>query len=283
MLKALIIRLISLAAVISSFLLIIWTGKQLRSVFQLTDPSGLFGAIFNSAGFLANIFVIFLFGVLIWRSIKNRSFSQTPRNFTVIFCLKVFEALNFLPCLVNHSSDMCSSVAVMLSYITSPLIIVLTLNFILRTEDRQARRAGLFIAAVLALAGAVAWLIITPKKSDECLLFPKITAQAICQQRFAMSSLDIGICDKIEYRPVRYECMKNIARQRRSPGLCEEIQTPPGANVFFYEVTAADFRDVCYYQLAVDLRDKELCRKMQEAAQMQECLDRLQAKPAGGK
>jgi hypothetical protein len=285
MLKALIIRLISLAAAFSSLLLIVWTGKQLRSVFQLTDPTGVFGAVFNTAGFAANVFVIFLFAVLVWRSVKTRTFlAKVPVLFVLVFFLKVFEALNFIPCVVSSkASETCGAMSILISYVTSPLILMVAANFILRTEDLAVRRAGLILAGMLILAGAGAWLSVTPKKPDDCVLYPKLTDQALCQQRFALSRQDIYICSDIEFRPIRYDCMKRVAQLKRNPHLCGDIQTPADAKVLFYEVTADSFRDACYYQMAIDLHDRELCRKMKETDKMHECLDNAQTKPLGGK
>jgi hypothetical protein len=264
MLRKLPVRLLSFIAPFLSLCLLVWTGKQLPEVFRLSDPTGAFGAVFNLTGFVANIAVIFLFFALIRRSIQSRTFfDNVPLTFILVFGLKLFEGLNLLPCFIKSPGELCGVTSIMISYISSPLILFITANVVVRTADRRVRQAGLALAAVLLIAGAAAWWRFTPQTAEACTLYPQITAQANCLRRFALESHDVDICRKIDFRSTRYDCMRRIAEETGRPELCDEIQTPPDARVSGFETPASEVRDICYFVLAFNLRSRDLCQKIE--------------------
>ncbi len=180
--------------------------------FRLTDPTGLFGLFSTLGGFLANACIVFLFSILVWRGVKNKKFfDKIPVPFVFAFGLKLFEAVNLLPCMVGKPGALCGVLSVGVSVISTPLIVILTGRVITGTRETGVRVAGLLLLAVLALAATVAWWRITPKGPVECGYISEITARGNCLNTFAMKNLDMGICRQIEFRSTRYECMREIA------------------------------------------------------------------------
>lgn len=282
MLKKLFIWLVSLAAVTYSISMLAWTAKHVLDTFRLTDPTGLFGLFSTLGGFLANVCIVFLFSILVWRGIKSRILlDKIPVPFVFAFALKLFEAVNLLPCLLGKPGAVCGVFSVGVSFLSAPLIIILTGRVITGTKDAKVRLAGLLLFAVLALAASVAWWRITPKSPVECGYISEISARGNCLNTFAMKNVDMGICRQIEFRSTRYECMREIAEKTQHPEFCEEIQTPPGAKLSNFEAPASGTRDLCYYLLAFDLGSHDLCLKIQGDEKKQTCLEKVA--PQAGK
>ena len=282
MLKKLFIWLVSLVAAVYSVLMLVWTMRQVHDAFSLTDPTGLFGLYSTLGGFLANVCIVFLFSILVWRGIKSKVlFDKIPVPFVFAFALKLFEAVTLLPCMIGKPGALCGVVSVGVSFLSAPLIVILTGRVITGTRDTGVRTAGFILLAVLALAAAAAWWRITPKSPVECGYISEISARGNCLKTFAMKNVDMGICRQIDFRSTRYECMREIAEKTQHPEFCEEIQTPPGAKLSNFEAPASGTRDLCYYLLAFDLGRHDLCLKIQGDEKKQTCLEKVA--PQAGK
>jgi hypothetical protein len=276
MLKKLFIWLVSAAAAIYSVFMLARTAPRILDAFRLTDPTGMFGLYSTLGGFLANLCVVFLFLVLVRRGIKSKIwFDKIPVPFVFAFVLKLIEAVALLPCLAGEPGALCGVLSVGASFVSAPLIIVITGRVITGTRDASVRLAGLLLLAALALFGAAAWWRITPKNPVECGYIPEISARGNCLNAFAMRNLDMGICRQIDFRSTRYDCMRKIAQETRRPELCEEIQTPPDVKISNFEAPASETRDLCYYVLAFDLGRHDLCLKISGGEKRKTCLEKV--------
>jgi hypothetical protein len=263
--------LLALAAALYSVYMCIQTSRQLLAVFSLADPTGLSGLSFNGLGLLANAGVVFLFLILLRRGIR----APVPVLCTVIFGLKVFEAAGALPCLWVRPGELCGVASVLISYATAPLTVVLMAMLVLRAGRANIRLAGLLVIAVLtvvAAAGAVAWWRITPKNAGGCTQIAEVSGRGVCLEKFALRDRDMDVCRRIEFRPVRHECMSLLAQATRRPELCQEIRDAPGTQVPAYETPDSDARSLCYYSLAFELKSRDLCLNVETAGLRQTCL-----------
>jgi hypothetical protein len=262
---------IALVAAVFSLCMIGQSVPHVLAVFSLADPSGTFGVVFNVLGLLANMCVVFLFLAMLWR----RMGGGVPLAYAVIFGLKLLEAISLIPCLVSKPGALCGMGAVSFAYVTSPLVVLAAAILVGRSGDATLRSAGLLLSILLVAVGAGAWWRITPKSPGECNRISEVSGRAACLEKFAIRDRDMNICRRIEFRPVKYECMRSVAAAVRRPDLCEEIRDPVGAVIPSYETADVQTRSLCYYVLALDLRDRDLCLKIQAGDKRRICLTSL--------
>jgi hypothetical protein len=178
------------------------------AVFSLADPSGAFGAVFNVLGLLANMCVVFLFMAML----RRRMGAGVPVAYSFIFGLKFLEAIFFIPCLVSKLGALCGVGAVTFAYATSPLVVLGAAILVARSSDATVRSAGLLLSVLLVALSGGAWWRITPKSSGECNRISEVSGRGACLEKFAIRDRDVDICRRIEFRPAKYECMRNSPR-----------------------------------------------------------------------
>ena len=267
---------IVLVAVVFSVCMIGQSVPHVLAVFSLADPSGAFGAVFNVLGLLANICVVFLFMAML----RGRMGAGLPAAYAIIFGLKFLEGMLLLPCLVSKPGALCGVGAVTFAYFASPWVVLGTAILVVRSGDATVRRAGSLAGILLAGLGGGAWWLITPKSSGECNRIAEVSGRGACLEKFAIRDRDMNICRRIEFRPVKYECMRSVAAAVGRPDMCEEIRDPVGALIPSYETPDVQTRSLCFYVLALDLRDRDLCLKIEADDKRQICLTSL---PANGR
>jgi len=246
---------IALVALVFSVCMIGQSLPHVLAVFRLADPSGAFGAVFNVLGLLANICVVFLFVAML----RRRMGAGPPGAYAVIFGLKFLEAMLLLPCLVSKPGALCGVGAVTFAYFTSPLVVLGAAILVARSGDATVRSAGLVLSIFLVALGAGAWWRITPKSSGDCNRISEVSGRGACLEKFAIRDRDMNVCRRIEFRPVKYECMRNVAAAIHRPDLYQEIRDPVGAVIPSFETPDVQTRSLCFYVLALDLRDRDLC------------------------
>jgi hypothetical protein len=262
---------IALVAVVFSVCMIAQSVPHVLAVFSLADPSGAFGVGFYVLGLLANVCVVFLFMAMLRRRIG----AGLAVAYAVIFGLKFLEAMLLLPCLVSKPGALCGVGAVTFAYFTSPFVVLGAAILVATSGDATVRGAGLFAGILLVALGAGAWWQITPKSSGECNRISEVSGRGACLEKFAIRERDMNTCRRIEFRPMKYECMRNVAAAIGRPDLCEEIRDPVGAVIPSYETPDVQTRSLCFYVLALDLRNRDLCLKIEANDKRQICLTSL--------
>ena len=268
--------LLAATALVYSAYMSILDGRRLLIVLQGADPTGLQGLSFYAFGILSNIVVVFLFLTVLLRGIKK----PVPVLYTVIFSLKVLEAAGALPCSLPRPGELCGLGSVLISYFTAPLTIILSAVLAVKVGRTNVRRAALVAITVIVLTGgafAVAWWGIAPKSVADCTQIAEVSGRGVCQEKFALKQRDMETCRRIEFRPLRHECMRMLAQVTRSPESCEEIRDAPAAQIPAYETPDIQTRSLCYYSLAFEMKRRDLCLHVEDPSLGQTCLTAIRS------
>lgn len=244
--------------------------RQLIEVFELGDPTGMFGFLMQGGNFLANICAIAVSGLVI---VSMRGAVVVPRKVVaLVFGSKLLEALSLTPCAFGWGDAFCGFWWVVLSLITAPLVIIVTLSWLFRSGNKMLRRIGLVLTGGAMIAAGATYMMLTPKNPDACMALSGITNRAACLDKFAQRDQDAGLCRKIEFRSTRFSCLYNVARDTATPAICEEIADAPGVAIAAYETPAADTRGLCYYLLGFKLHSEAMCQKVEDEKMRGTCL-----------
>lgn len=261
----------ALAACAGTYALIMITfnWSQLIQVFQLGDPTGLFGFLLQVGSFVSNVCVIII------ASLARMSIEERPlipyRVSLLIFGIKLLEALSLLPCAIGFGDAFCGLWWVILSVFTSPTLIAITLIFLLSSGKRFLVRTGMGIVGSVTFAGILLFFVLTPKSPDACLNLTGVTDRAACLKKFALRDNNVRICRKIEFRSRRFECLYKVAEETEVPAICEEIDDPPGTEITPYETPSSSTRDLCYYLLGFKMHSQDMCQKVNDSKMREVC------------
>lgn len=261
-------RLIGLTAALFAFGMIVQSRHQLVAVLKLADPTGLFGLEIAIVSLLANLSVILIFVGLVHRGGE----SPLPHLYGAVFALKLVEALSLLPCFIGRPGALCGVASVLVSGIASPFIVVLTAISLFMSKDRALRRAASAIAAVVVVASAASYALVSPKSASECGQIEDTAGRGVCLEKFAVQEKNVTICASIELRSSRFECIRKVAEHAQRADLCEQIHDSPGAVIAAYETPDLQTRSLCYYVLALNMKRHDLCPKIEVSEQRERCL-----------
>jgi hypothetical protein len=248
--------LISVALIINDY-------RSIIDVFELAEPTGFFGIYFHLGGLAAGLAVILVAICFL--------LPGSPAEFGSVFAVVAFipcllEAIAALPCFVgSHPSAFCGVGAVVVSYLSIPVVIAAAIAFIATSRRRVVKVAG--VAGALAFAGfaAAAQLLLAPGDPAQCRNLAEVTKRSNCLKVFAGRTRDETICRAIEFRTTRFRCLHEIALDKSQVQLCEEIRDD--SPIEAYESPATFFRDTCFQNMAYALHDRRQCERI-EAPQL---------------
>lgn len=267
------IPLMALVAAAYAVFMIAFTWHQLVDVFQLGDPTGLFGFLMQVGGFVSNLCVILIAALFLLPLATGKTNPIPHKTASLIFSIKLLEGLSLSPCAVGFGDAFCGFWWVILSMITSPVLIAITLIFLFSSDKRTLVRTGKAIVGGVLLAGIMTFFILTPKNADACMTLPEITDRAACLEKFALRDNDVTICRQIEFRSTRFACLYKVAEETEAPVICEEIADPEGAVIAAYETPASSTRDLCYYLLGFKMHSQDMCQKVGDEKMRNTCMN----------
>lgn len=267
------IPLMALVAAAYAVFMIAFTWHQLVDVFQLGDPTGLFGFLMQVGGFVSNLCVILIAALFLLPLATGKTNPIPHKTASLIFSIKLLEGLSLSPCAVGFGDAFCGFWWVILSMITSPVLIAITLIFLFSADKKALVRTGKAIVGGVLLAGIMTFFILTPKNADACMTLAEVTDRAACLEKFALRENDVTICRQIEFRSTRFDCLYNVARDTESPAICEEIADPEGTVIAAYETPASSTRDLCYYLLGFKMHSQDMCQKVGDEKMRNTCMN----------
>ena len=236
-------------------------------LFELGDPTGSFGIYFHLGGLAANLAVVLVaICVLLPRSRSD----VRPGIALVVFVPPLIQALAILPCFLSpRPGALCGVGAVMVAYVSIPIVLVAAIAFIATAALRLVKVAGMTLVVAFLGFAAAAHTLLAPSHPDECGNFAEVTKRSNCLKAFAERGRDETLCRSIEFRTTRFTCLREIAVEKRQPELCDEIaETGPIAK---YESPAVLFRDTCFQNLAYAMHDRSQCAKVADAPLRASC------------
>ncbi len=255
------------AAAFSMFM-IAFQFQQLIEVFQLADPTGLFGFMIQVGNFLSNLCVIIIAALVITKK------GTVQRKVAVsVFGLKLLEVLSLLPCTVGFGDAFCGLWWVILSKFTGPAVIIITLLFFFKSGKKPLFLAGVGIVASVAVSSFALFIVLTPKNPESCFSLEPVTSRAACLEKFALRENDVAICRKIEFRSTRFSCLYKVAKNLETPAVCEEIKDAPETEIAVYDSPSIQTKDLCYYLLGFKMHNQEICQKITDDKMRKTCLN----------
>lgn len=265
--------LMAVVAAAYSLFMIAFTWHQLIDVFQLGDPTGLFGFLMQVGGFVSNLCVI-LIAILFLLPLATGKTNPIPhKTALLIFGIKLLEGLSLSPCTVGYGEAFCGLWWVVLSTFTGPVLIAITLIFLFSSDQKALVRTGKVIVGSVLLAGIMIFFVLTPKNADACMTLAEITDRAACLEKFALRDNDVEICRKIEFRSTRFACLYKVAEGTENPAICDEITDPEGAIIAAYETPASSTKDLCYYLLGFKMHSQDMCQKVGDEQMRNTCIN----------
>lgn len=268
-----IMPLMAVAATAYAVFMIAFTWHQLIDVFHLADPTGLFGFLMQVGGFVSNLCVILIAALFLLPLATGKTNPVPHKTAALIFGIKLLEGLSLSPCTIGYGEAFCGLWWVVLSMITSPVLIVITLIFLFSSDQKMLAHTGKAIVGVVLLAIVMTFFILTPKNAEACMTLSEITDRAACLETFARRDNDVEICRKIEFRSTRFDCLYNVARDTETPALCEDIADPENVTIAAHETPASATRDLCYYLLGFKMRNQDMCQKVGDEQMRNTCIN----------
>lgn len=270
---SLFIPLMAVAAAAYAAFMIAFTWHQLIDVFQLGDPTGLFGFLMQVGGLVSNLCVILIAALFLVPFATGKANPIPYKTASLIFSIKLLEGLSLSPCAVGFGDAFCGFWWVILSMISSPVLIAITLIFLFSADKKALVRAGQTIVGGVVLAGIVTFFALTPKNSDACMTLSEVTDRAACLEKFALRSNDVEICRQIEFRSTRFACLYKVAEETENPAICEEIADAEDTVIAAYETPASSTRDLCYYLLGFKMHNQDMCQKVGDEKMRNTCMN----------
>lgn len=260
-----------------SFFMIAFTWHQLIDVFRLADPTGLFGFMMQVGGFVSNICVLLIAGLV---ALSAKKELLVPYKVCLlIFGIKLLEGLSLSPCAIGWGEAFCGMWWVLLSNLTSPILIAVTFIFLFTSERKILTHTAMVMIGSIAVTGVALFFLLTPKTAPSCMALDTITARAACLEKFALRDHDVTICRQIEFRSTRFNCLYNVARDTEDPGICEEISDPPGTKIAAYETPSSATKDLCYYLMGFKMSSQEMCQKVDDDKMRETCMRGIDSAP----
>lgn len=242
------VALLGIAASLIASPLIIYDYHELIDMFQLAGKTDFGSVYFHLGGLLANGAVIFVaLAILLRRPVSGFGLGLA----VIVFVPLLLGAVTVLLCSLKARPGVFNFCGVWLFFVSLPaipIVLAAATAFIWASHSRLIKAAGAGAAFAFIAVASVAKAWLSPTEPGQCQRFPEVTKRSYCLDVFAERGHDEALCRLIEFRAIRFSCLREIAVSKGDARLCEEIrdQSPIKA----YESPAASYRDACLQDVA---------------------------------